>query len=63
MKTFNLKENILNEIKKDKMRYKVAHIIVLNGPVSFMAIGTERKSIDFEIKSVLKVHKMNEEFC
>lgn len=50
------------------MRYKVSDIIVLNGPVQFMVVATERivKNANSDVngvKTVLKVHKMASQFA
>jgi len=67
MKTFDLRENQFSEIKKDKMRYKIADVKILHGHgdsiLNFMCIATERKSEETGVKSVLKVHRMIAQFC
>lgn len=68
MRTYDLRKNKVNPFKKDKMRYKVSDIIVLNGPVQFMVVATERivkhpESGENRVKTVLKVHKMANQFA
>lgn len=67
MKTFDLRENLISEIKKDKMRYKISEVAILYGQgssaLNFMCIATERNSSEVPIKSVLKVHRILGQFC
>ena len=65
MRTYDLRKNPITPFKKDKMRYKVSDIIVLNGPVQFMVVATERfqEQNSSTVKTVLKVHKMAKQFA
>ena len=71
MLTFDIRDEsclkTLTEIKKDKMRYKIADVQVLfsgsSELLNFMCVATERVSKDVPLKSVLKIHRMIPKFC